>query len=202
MGAPKKYDREDLLKRAVELFRRNGFNGTSTADLVAELGINRKSMYAEFGSKQGLFEASLVYYSENNLARVLAPIEAPDAGTFAIQQAFLGYANASKGWFLGRGCLMCNTAVERAALDAASKAHVDSYLSRIESAFRNCLANAVRTEDISKSADLDRLARFLTTAMIGVAALIRAEARAEQVEAACDSIADLLAYHRPHTQSG
>ena len=42
----------------MELFRRRGFNGTSTAELVAELGVNRKSMYAEFGSKQELFEAA------------------------------------------------------------------------------------------------------------------------------------------------
>jgi AcrR family transcriptional regulator len=59
VGRTKQYDRSDLLERAVGLFRRHGFNGTSTADLVEALGVNRKSMYAEFGSKQGLFEAVL-----------------------------------------------------------------------------------------------------------------------------------------------
>ena len=63
MGMAKQYDRSELLDCAVELFRRQGFNGTSTADLVAELGINRKSMYAEFGSKQQLFEAVLAHYN-------------------------------------------------------------------------------------------------------------------------------------------
>ncbi len=57
MSRAKQYDRTELLDRAVELFRRQGFNGTSTAELVAEFGVNRKSMYAEFGSKQQLFEA-------------------------------------------------------------------------------------------------------------------------------------------------
>ena len=71
MGRTKQYDRIDLLNRAVELFRRQGYNGTSTAELVAELGVNRKSMYAEFGSKQQLFEATLEHYSGNHLARVL-----------------------------------------------------------------------------------------------------------------------------------
>lgn len=58
MGRQKQYDRTELLDRAVELFRRQGFNGTTTAELVAELDVNRKSMYAEFGSKQELFEAA------------------------------------------------------------------------------------------------------------------------------------------------
>ena len=37
MGRTKQYEREELLDRAVELFRQQGFNGTSTAELVEEL---------------------------------------------------------------------------------------------------------------------------------------------------------------------
>jgi AcrR family transcriptional regulator len=40
------------------------YTATRTADLVGELGVNRKSMYAEFGSKQALFEAVLERYDE------------------------------------------------------------------------------------------------------------------------------------------
>ena len=63
MAGVKRYDRIELLDRAIELFRRQGFNGTSTAELVAELGVNRKSMYAEFGSKQELFEGGLLNHA-------------------------------------------------------------------------------------------------------------------------------------------
>ena len=141
MSRQKQYDRTELLDKAVELFRRQGFNGTSTAELVAELGVNRKSMYAEFGSKQDLFEATLEHYDRNHLTRVLAPIEAPEAGVDAIRRAFAGYASASEGWFHGRGCLLCNTAVERAALDPASGRYVAAYLDRIARAFRHALEN-------------------------------------------------------------
>ena len=90
MGMAKQYDRTELLDRAVELFRRQGYNGTSTADLVTELGVNRKSMYAEFGSKQQLFEAVLEHYNENQLSDVLSSLEAPDASLDAIRQSFRG----------------------------------------------------------------------------------------------------------------
>ena len=197
MGRPKQYERTDLLDRAVELFRRQGYNGTSTAELVAELGINRKSMYAEFGSKQELFEATLEHYERNHLTNVLAPIEAPDAGVDTIRQAFTGYATASEGWFHGRGCLMCNTAVERGPLDPASGKYVTAYLERITRAFRNALENGKRVGEIHEMADLDELAAFLTTALIGVAACIRAEAPPEQLHAASRVATNVLDTYAP-----
>jgi TetR/AcrR family transcriptional repressor of nem operon len=165
--------------------------------LVAELDVNRKSMYAEFGSKQELFESALEHYNRTHLTRVLAPIEAPDAGVDAIRQAFTDYASASEGWFRGRGCLMCNTAVERGPLDPASGQYVTAYLDRITRAFRSALENARRAGDLDETADLDELAAFLTTALIGVAACIRAEAPPSQLHAAGRVVSSMLDTHRP-----
>jgi TetR/AcrR family transcriptional repressor of nem operon len=177
----KQYDREELLERAVELFRRQGFHGTSTAQLVAELGVNRKSMYAEFGSKQGLFEAALKHYNHNHLARVLRRLEATDASIDAIRRAFDGYAAASEGRMRGLGCLLCNTAVERGALEPESGRYVDAYLARVTSAFNNALTNAQASGEIDADADVDEAAAFLTTSLIGFAACVRAEAPPEQL---------------------
>jgi TetR/AcrR family transcriptional repressor of nem operon len=195
MGATKQYDRTDLLDRAIELFRQHGFNGTSTAMLVDELEVNRKSMYAEFGSKQGLFEAALERYSLRHLSRVLAPIEEKDAGVEAIRDAFAQYASASEGWARGRGCLMCNTAVERGALDPGAGRYVAAYLERLTRAFRNALVNAQRSGDIGEDADPDELAAFFTTALIGVAACVRAEAPPQQVHSACRVATSVLDAH-------
>ena len=56
-----------------------------------------------------------------------------------------------------------------------------SYLDRITRAFRHALANAQRSGDISKNVALDDTAAFLTTALMGVAASVRAEAPPEQL---------------------
>jgi TetR/AcrR family transcriptional repressor of nem operon len=184
MSRAKQYDRTELLDRAVELFRRQGFNGTSTAELVAEFGVNRKSMYAEFGSKQQLFEAALERYNSKHLTGVLAPLEAPDASVDAIRQAFHDYASASKGPFRGLGCLMCNTAVERAALDPGSGRYVAAYLERLTRAFRHALSNAQQGGENTPTVDLDEMAGFLTTALIGMAASVRAKAPPAQLWAA------------------
>jgi TetR/AcrR family transcriptional repressor of nem operon len=197
MGGAKQYDRTELLDLAIELFRVQGFTGTSTAELVAELGVNRKSMYAEFGSKQGLFEAALERYDQEHLSNVLGPIEAPGAGIDAIREAFAGYAEASEGWVSGRGCLLCNTAVERAALDPGAARYVDAYLQRLTKAFRHALANGQEAGDIDEGASLADLAAFFTMALIGVVACIRAQAPPDQVHAACRVATSTLDAHHP-----
>lgn len=197
MAGVKKYDRIELLDRAVELFRLQGFNGTSTAELVAELGVNRKSMYAEFGSKHELFEAALDRYSTHHLTNVLGPVEAPDAGPDDIRGAFDGYATASDGWAQGRGCLLCNTASERGALGPGARQHVAAYLERLTAAFRHALSNGQQQGLVAADADIDGLAAYFTTSLIGVAACIRAEAPPAQVKAACTIATSILDTVKP-----
>lgn len=176
MSKPKQYDRNDLLMQAVELFRRQGYNGTSTAELAENLGINKKSMYSEFGSKEGLFEATLSYYDSNHLTWVLGPLEKDSADLNTIRKAFESYASASEGNFRGLGCLLCNTAGERGSLPDSALPHVDHYFARITAAFLHALNQSSLNGELNDSIDLQETAEFLTTLMIGMSASIRAEA--------------------------
>lgn len=48
------FDRSEALRQAMETFWDLGYEGASTAVLVDRLGIARSSLYAAFGSKDGL----------------------------------------------------------------------------------------------------------------------------------------------------
>ena len=154
--------------------------------------MNRKSMYAEFGSKQELVEAALDRYSEINLSRVLAPIEATEANAQTIRDAFLGYASASETKFSGLGCLMANTAVERAALDPGSAKFVDAYLERLLRGFLRALETAREEGEVPDGADLDDLAAHFANAIVGISALLRAKATPEMMYAASRGIVSVL----------
>ena len=85
----------------------------------------------------------------------------------------------------GNDRLICVTpGFQLFALDPASGRFATAYLERIRTAFRRTLANAQRDRDLADTANIDELASFLTTALIGIAASVRAEAPSDQVHAA------------------
>src|SRR5262245_3793367 len=49
--------RQAMLQAAGELFLEHGFEGTSVSDVVKRSGGSLATLYAWFGSKEGLFEA-------------------------------------------------------------------------------------------------------------------------------------------------
>ena len=63
----------------------------------------------------------------------------------------------------------------------------DAYLLRLEAAFRSALTHAHANDEIDPDADVDALASFFTMSLIGVAALVRAEAEPSRVKAACSA---------------
>ncbi|MGL4689951.1 MAG: TetR family transcriptional regulator [Leuconostoc mesenteroides] len=59
MGRKKSFNTEDVLYQIGQLFIEKGYNGTSLDDIVARTGLLRGSLYATFGSKQGMFILAL-----------------------------------------------------------------------------------------------------------------------------------------------
>ncbi|MCM8531390.1 MAG: TetR/AcrR family transcriptional regulator [Lentisphaeraceae bacterium] len=62
MGRNKTYNKEEVLEKALELFWRKGYEGTHLQDLVSHTGLNRFSLYKEFGGKDGLFHEVFELY--------------------------------------------------------------------------------------------------------------------------------------------
>lgn len=58
------FQREAAILTAARLFWRYGYSGTSTRALTTALGLSTSSLYAAFGSKAGLFEATVHAYVE------------------------------------------------------------------------------------------------------------------------------------------
>ena len=70
---------DDRLDRAMEVFWANGYYDTSIDELISRTGLHRAAVYERFGSKRGLFEATLRRYRERVVAKLVAPLAGPDA---------------------------------------------------------------------------------------------------------------------------
>lgn len=53
------YDQETVLRRAIDLFNRQGYDGTSIGDLAKELGLTKSAIYHHVPSKEHLLSAAL-----------------------------------------------------------------------------------------------------------------------------------------------
>jgi AcrR family transcriptional regulator len=53
------YDQATVLRRAIELFNRQGYDATSMGDLARELGIGKSALYHHVSGKSALLEAAL-----------------------------------------------------------------------------------------------------------------------------------------------
>ena len=164
------------------IFREHGFAGTSAEMLVDGVGISRHSLYAEFGSKQGLFEAALQRYDEQILERNFGPLEQPGAGVTEIRALLRFFGGATEGPASGRGCLLCNTAVEFGAEDPTGAGFVQRYFVRVSGAFRHALDNADSRGELIRGVDTGAEAAFFTAAVLGMFVLLRAKAPARVTE--------------------
>ena len=53
------YDQETVLRRAIELFNRQGYDGTSVGDIARELGLSKSAIYHHVPSKEHLLSQAL-----------------------------------------------------------------------------------------------------------------------------------------------
>jgi TetR/AcrR family transcriptional regulator, copper-responsive repressor len=117
-GRPRKFDRDTVLRAALQRFRTQGFANTSLDDLAEATGVNRPSLYAAFGDKKALYLAALARTREwleasfDSLIAADLPLEQMLHALFlyAIQTYLSGEEGPS-------GCIAINTAATEAVRD-------------------------------------------------------------------------------------
>src|SRR6478752_7045260 len=108
-GRPREFDPDEALERALELFWRQGYEGTSLGELTAAMGINRPSLYAAFGNKESLFRKALDRYTDEHMAFIRTALEEPTARG-AIEALLRGYVASVTNPRTPPGCLTVNGA--------------------------------------------------------------------------------------------
>lgn len=192
MGRPKGYNREQVLEKAMELFWTQGYEATSTQQLVEHLGINRNSMYSEFGTKREFFETALLHYEEFWISKNFGPLETPGAGIDSILAVFDHYASIGKGRRSGMGCMLCNASVELGSPDAPAHELSRNLFIRVTEAFENALAGGRAQGRLRGGVDIPTQARTLTSMWLGMLVLARAQASDDLLDAVPQTVRELL----------
>lgn len=137
MGRPKQFDVTEVVRSARTLFWRKGYAETSLDDLVEATGLNRSSLYHQFGSKQELFDAALRSYLEEVVPAWLGPLQIepvlPDALHVTLSRLRDSIAT-EQTLPSSSGSLMLNTAQASIAQEPAIKELVNSYRDTLRAA--------------------------------------------------------------------
>lgn len=117
VGRPREFDPEQVVDTAMKLFWARGFDSVSISEVTAATGVNRRSIYAEFGSKEQLYERALQRYHAGPGGYLLAALALPTAREVA--EAMLhGAADTVSGE--PHGCLTVDDGPGLAEMRAAT----------------------------------------------------------------------------------
>ena len=125
-GRPREFDVDKALDRALRGVLRKGYEGASLPDLTPAMGINRPSLYAAFGNKEGLFRKVLDRYAEGPAAYVLRGPGRADGPRRRRTPAERGHRPADRpaqpaGLSAGAGALACGEAAESVRRELAAR---------------------------------------------------------------------------------
>lgn len=144
MGRPKCFSRKEVMERAIPVFWKHGFNGTSVQDLEKATAVNKSGLYSEFKDKEDLFLCSMKHYVQQTTA--LETLSAQPLGWSNIE-AFLKKGQTCTGQ---KGCFLVNTARELRDLPAAAKHVITEHLEEVRDAIaRNAKAAGCKNPGVT-----------------------------------------------------
>ncbi|MGK5442757.1 TetR/AcrR family transcriptional regulator [Micromonospora sp. URMC 105] len=181
LGRPRGFDTDQALDRAMEVFWRHGYEGASLADLTAAMGINKPSLYAAYGNKEGLFRKVVARYADVEMAYARSALDQPTAREVAaalLRDNVVALTRPDRPV----GCL----SIQGGTACGAANAGISEFLaaSRLagEQAIAARFARAVDERDLPPDADPTALARFLSVVTEGHAVHAAAGADRAQLE--------------------
>jgi AcrR family transcriptional regulator len=168
-GRPAGFDRSEALERAMEVFWKQGFEGTTLEDLQTAMGgISPPSFYHAFGSKEALFREAVDLY----VATIGGPsVQALEEGRTAREGLEAMLRKTAE--FLSRpgkphGCLLVLGATNCAPANKGAQEYVLGFRRKAPEVIRRRLKRAVADGELSSNLDVAAVAAFYATVLHGL----------------------------------
>ncbi|GGJ21841.1 TetR/AcrR family transcriptional regulator [Paenarthrobacter histidinolovorans] len=190
-GRKRGFDDQLALQTAMELFWRQGYEGTSIADLTKALGINPPSLYAAFGSKRDLFEKTLDRYMCERGVQLEDAMAQPTAHE-AVRDLLTGRVRVFTSPDQPAGCMTV-----QAGLSSGEPHHeiVDLLAAareEIRQAVLTRLDKALADGDLPVDTNCTALARYVMAAIYGLSVEAASGAPQEELMAAAELAAQVV----------
>lgn len=182
MSRTKNFDELQVLDKAVALFRRQGYQATSPADLVAVLGISRSSLYSTYGDKRALFIKALQRYRAATTAALLAIAgQAKDVKTL-IKEIFDLTMNGCLEETMPKGCFLVNSVAELPQQETELFAIVNESRADHRQVFVQLLQKGQQSGQLTTALEPEALADYMVNCLSGISITAKGGASRETCE--------------------
>ncbi|WP_422368974.1 TetR/AcrR family transcriptional regulator [Pelagibius sp.] len=168
-GRPRAFDPEAAVETALALFHERGYDAVGVAELSQATGVKPPSLYAAFGSKQGLFERAVTLYRAREGAVVREALAQEGPADDVIPGLFIRAAEAYSADPRRPGCLILDGA--RNSADTA----VCDFMAELKAASRQGILDRLRQDfpEADYPGAAGRLADFVGVVLAGLSAAAR-----------------------------
>jgi TetR/AcrR family transcriptional regulator, transcriptional repressor for nem operon len=164
----REFDTEAAVQAAMTAFRQHGYEGTSIQDLVEATGVGRGSLYAAFGSKEGLYLAAVDRYREQYATPLIELLHDGSPAREVIREVLVAVIDEIVRDGNRLACLIVSAAMERVADDPETARRVRTTTESLEDALTEIIAAGQAAGELDGERDARDLARFVVTTLQGL----------------------------------
>ncbi|MEU3979380.1 helix-turn-helix domain-containing protein [Streptomyces sp. NPDC026672] len=168
MARTREFDTDAVIAAAMEAFRHTGYEGTSMRDLAEATGLGSGSLYAAFGSKEGLYLAALDLYRQRYALPLISLLRSGNDAREVVREVFVGAVDEIARDGDHKACLIVAAAMERSHLDGQVAARLRSTTRSLELALFDVIAEGQLRGQITSGRAAADLAAFLVTSLQGL----------------------------------
>jgi TetR/AcrR family transcriptional repressor of nem operon len=150
------FDRDQVLRHAMEAFRARGYAKTTMQELVAATGLHPGSLYAAFGNKRGLLLAAVDHYVQEKRTLRHASFDRPSP-LAGLRHYFQQLVNDA----LQGSCLVTRALMELAEQDEELHLRFKAIYAELESDLTLILQRAREQGELVADSDIPTLTAFL-----------------------------------------
>jgi len=185
VGRPREFDPDAVLETVMELFWEHGFDGVSITDLTAATAINRRSLYAAFGSKKELFVQAVQRYVAGPGGYIADALLLPTAWEVARAMVH-GAADATACRGRPRGCLLVQGALAADEESAAVRTVLAEWRDDSVKTLARRFDDAQAAGELP-GADTLALSRWINAVCQGISVQARSGASLEELHEVADT---------------
>ncbi|MGB3385899.1 MAG: TetR/AcrR family transcriptional regulator [Marinomonas sp.] len=163
-----KFDRDQVVNKATDLYWEKGFHATSMRNLQDVIDMRPGSIYATFGSKEGLFKEALKCYTQQGIAALHAFRRETSSPISALQSFVKMLVIDSQTKAPNGMCMLAKTVAELTEDNAELLEEAKNSLKQIETEFALLIADAQALGEVKQNQTPRELARYIQIQISGL----------------------------------